>query len=689
MELKINAFTGTLALALPLLFSTYARAQGSDENRGDDGPPQAAQSSIFTLGQVTVTGKREDEQAIGTSTLDSEDMQDFNKESLKEALDIVPGVSVTTGSGSRNEADISIRGFNRYQVPLYMDGIRLYLPADNRIDVDRFLTMDLSEIQVSKGYVSVLNGPDGMGGAINLVTRKPVKPFESEVRLTGKLGEGGQYEGYTAYARLGGRQSQYYWQASIEQRDLDNWRLSRDFRPTAAENGGERDNTSKKDSRFNFKFGLTPNATDEYSLNFVQQGGEKHGIGAVTGTSAISTWDWPRWDVQSLYWLSHTQLGENGYLKTKAYYNTFKNDLVAYTNVALDTRNWTSHYDDNAKGISLELGTTALPQQTLKGALHLRRDEHVEWQNMDLQGSVEPKQGAIEDSYSLALEDTWHVTPQFDLVGGVSRDFRRMSKAQEYTAADGLFNYELANHFATNWQGAAIYRYREGGKLHFSVSRRARFPSMFERYSSRFGGALSNPYLKPERALNFELGIAEQISPGLQVEAAVFHSKVDDAIQSVNIEYMGSTYSQSQNVGKATFRGLELSVYARAARTLELGGNYTYILTRLDNPGDPSARLTTAPRNKAFLFARWKPMPALKIIPSVEYASARWSQPPSGSGYIRTGAYALLNLKAEYQLSPNATLSLSARNLFDRNYELASGYPEEGRSFMVAATFQF
>jgi iron complex outermembrane receptor protein len=251
----------------------------------------ATASNVFTLGQITVSAARDNESPIGTATLDREQLWDFSKDGLAEALNLIPGVATTTGAGTRNEALISVRGFDRWQVPLLMDGIRLYLPADNRIDFDRFLTPDLSEIQVSKGYVSVLNGPDGMGGAINLVTRKPIKPFEGEVRASVALGEGGQYNGNTVYANLGGRREGFYYQVSAEQRDVDSWRVSKDFRPTVAENGGDRDHTSKKDWRGNLKAGLTPNATDEYSLNYVQQAGQKHGIGAVTGTSSISTWD--------------------------------------------------------------------------------------------------------------------------------------------------------------------------------------------------------------------------------------------------------------------------------------------------------------------------------------------------------------------------------------------------------------
>ena len=81
-----------------------------------------------------------------------------------------------------------MRGFNRFEVPLLIDGIRVFLPADNRLDYGRFLTSDIAEIQVAKGYVSVLDGPDGMGGAINLVTRKPTKAVEAEASATVDLG---------------------------------------------------------------------------------------------------------------------------------------------------------------------------------------------------------------------------------------------------------------------------------------------------------------------------------------------------------------------------------------------------------------------------------------------------------------------------------------------------------------------
>jgi iron complex outermembrane receptor protein len=673
-----------LAAAVPALFLSPALCPAQT--------PAPEPGAVFTLGEITVTAHPENERPVGTNRLDRETLWEFTRDGLPDALALEPGVHIAPGAGSRNETEISVRGFGRWQVPLLMDGIRLYLPADNRIDFDRFLTPDLSEIQISKGYVSVLNGPDGMGGAINLVTKKPVKPLEGEVRLRLLTDRSGRYNGNTAYANVGTRRERFYLQASLEERAVDRWQLSRDFRATAVENGGDREHIDKKDWRGNLKIGFTPNASDEYSLNYVQQEGEKHGVGAVDGSSAVSTWDWPKWNTSSLYWLSHTALPGQSYLKTRAYYNTFENDLLAYTNTSLTTPNWTSYYDDKAYGLSAEIGTEHFAGHSLKAAFHYRRDDHTEWQTTHGSGFTEPKQSAVEDVYSLALEETWHLSPQLDLTAGISRDWRKSKKAEEYSTSSGnsgFFQYQVADSHATNVQGAVVYRYSQTGRLHFFASRRTRFPTMFERFSSRFGGATSNPWLRPERALNLELGASEEIRPGLRLEASLFHSKVEDAIQSVRLlaphPYAGQ--SQSQNVGRATYRGVEFSVDARLHRTLVVGGNYSLLDTKVHNPNDPTARLTQ-PRHKALLHARWQPLGGFTVLPTLEYSSGRYVD-SSGHNSRKTGNRALFGLRLAYWITPDWEVSLTGNNLTDKDYEVSEGYPQEGRNFLFATRLLF
>src|SRR5262245_25567314 len=153
-------------------------------------------------------------QPINVSEVSSEEMFKFDLASVDETINHIAGANAANTGGSRNERLIYVRGFDRFQTTLSIDGVRVFLPADNRIDFGRFLTADLAEVQVSKGYVSVLNGPGGVGGAINLVTRKPTGPFEAE--LVGTVTSDGDFEqnGHTISGLIGTRQDLFYAQVS-------------------------------------------------------------------------------------------------------------------------------------------------------------------------------------------------------------------------------------------------------------------------------------------------------------------------------------------------------------------------------------------------------------------------------------------------------------------------------------------
>ncbi|MBW6083336.1 TonB-dependent receptor plug domain-containing protein, partial [Pseudomonas aeruginosa] len=112
-----------------------------------------------------------------------EDFQRFDRRDVGEALNTLPGVYLQ-GGGNRNERQVSVRGFDSRQVPLFIDGVPVYVPYDGNIDLGRFLTSDLAGIEVSKGYASLLQGPNMLGGAINLATRRPTRPFEAGFGLS-------------------------------------------------------------------------------------------------------------------------------------------------------------------------------------------------------------------------------------------------------------------------------------------------------------------------------------------------------------------------------------------------------------------------------------------------------------------------------------------------------------------------
>jgi iron complex outermembrane receptor protein len=653
--------------------------------------PLQAQDTVFELGRlnevITVIGEAADANTTD-NTVTIEDVWTFNRNTLDEAIKLVPGVTSTLdGNGRRNERGIFVRGFGRWQVPLSIDGIRVYLPADNRLDFNRFLTQDLAEIEVQKGYVSVLDGPGGMGGAINLITRKPTETFESELRIGG--GEGFE----DAYLRVGSLHDSFYVQGSASYLDRDYWDLSDDFVPTAMEDGGARNASDNRDSRANFKIGFTPNDEDEYSLSYTAQSGEKGAPLHVYNSPPVppnSYWRWPTWDIGNLYWLSSTQLGgvDGVTLKTTLFLNTFENSLFTFDDATYTTQSaggrFRSYYDDEGYGGSVEIALAVGARNTFGAAYHQRRDEHTEYNDNRPTNptfrTVEPLQRTLEDTWSLALENTFAATSDLDLVIGASYDENELKLAQEFTAASGLFEYPTGGSEATNVQGAAYWRYAQGRELRGVVSSRTRFPTIFERFSTRFGSAVPNPELEPERAVNYELGWSAQLNDGVDVTAALFYADVEDMIQTVDVTQPGGpVLTQTQNVGDGEFYGVEAGVTARLTELWSISANYTHLERELNDPLQPGIEVVGAPDDAAFVAFIYEPSAKWSVAPSLELASDRWSD-VTGGGYVRTGDYTLLNLQVQYRGGDAWELAFGGTNLTDENFELAQGYPEAGRS---------
>jgi iron complex outermembrane receptor protein len=579
--------------------------------------PAWAQPGTFGLGQietVTVTGSAT-RLEMSTATVSNETAYTYHLTSLDRALDILPGVASSNSGGSRNEQLLFVRGFDRFQVPLTIDGIRVYLPADNRLDFARFLTGDLAQIQVAKGYVSVLNGPGALGGTINLVTRKPEKEYEVDARAGLALGNSGSMDTETASLALGTRQDNFYLAASAAWSLTPRTELPLGFMPTATENGGFRDHSRNSDWTLHVKGGYTPNQTDEYSLSYMMQKGSKQAPFAVSDpVSTQRDWDWPYWDISSLYFLSTTALGDSATVKTRLYYNTFTNGLFSYDNANYAAQTLTkafhSYYDDYAYGGNIEGSIDLATDDTLKASFFYRSDSHDETQTIySPRAFNEPHQLTVEDTYSLAVENSWHATGDLDVVAGFSYDWRHLLKAQDFvdpttlTGTGSFVNYPLSDGDAVNAQAAVIWRASESASYYLNFSDRTRFPTIFERFSTRFNSAASNPGLLPERAANVELGTS-QLLGGARLDGALFYSDVSDAIASVILPAPApSGTTQSQNVGHGRYYGLEASVSGSLRQDLEAGINYTWQVRTITTPANVApVQLTGNPGHKGFAY---------------------------------------------------------------------------------------
>ena len=513
---------------------------------------------------------------------------------------------------------------------------------------------------------------------------------------------GRDVEGWNAFAIVGSKQRRYYFQGSVAASDRDSWSLSGGYQPTAnsLQPRGERGGSATQDWRANVKFGFTPNSRNEYVFNYTKQSGEKGAPLNVYNNPPVpgnGFWRWPYWDLQNTSLLTTTQLNTTSYLKAKAYYNTFENGLDAYDDITYTTQSangrFRSPYDDHAYGTSIEFGTTPIAANTLKTAFHYRTDVHTEQQisrpTHPTLSTTEPEHAQSQYTWSIAVEDTFRINPRIDLVAGISYDKYRITKAEEFTPALGLFANPKGGADAVNGQAALVWRHARTGEWHASISDRSRFPVIFELYSTRFGTATPNPNLGPERATNVEFGWTGDVADAT-VSAAVFYSNVRDLIQTV---VLADSTTQTRNVGNGDFSGFELSVDVPIGRRVRAGGNYTFVHRDITDALLPNLRPTSVPNNRAFLWATWQPISPLRVTPSLELAGDRWSDinpaPDPSAPYIRTGDYHRLDLDAAYEFTRRFEVGAGFKNLFDDYYELSWGFPQQGRAFYVKTRVRY
>ena len=116
-------------------------------------------------------------------------------------------------------------------------------------------------------------------------------------------------------------------------------------------------------------------------------------------------------------------------------------------------------------------------------------------------------------------------------------------------------------------------------------------------------------------------------------------------------------------------------------RNLLLNFNYTYL--ERNNLTAPTIHFTDVPNTKAMGTIEYSPIKILRFIANSEFNSSRFST----SYGTRVPDYTLFNFYGSARVLKNFSIDAGINNLFDKNYSLTEGYPEEGRNFFVTLRF--
>jgi len=155
-----------------------------------------ASSAYAQVGEIVVTAERREESLqdtkISITALDAKTVQELGISEYTNIANVAPNLSmqeIPTSFGGT----IGIRGFRNGEtistfepkVALYLDGVLIAKNAGSAFSV-----LDLERIEVLRGPQGTLYGRNTVGGAVNLITKKPTGDLEGKLSAT--FGDFGQ-----------------------------------------------------------------------------------------------------------------------------------------------------------------------------------------------------------------------------------------------------------------------------------------------------------------------------------------------------------------------------------------------------------------------------------------------------------------------------------------------------------------
>jgi iron complex outermembrane receptor protein len=707
---------------------------------------QQTPGTPFDLGQVSVSvTATAAEPSPVTVGIDQTQIANLNLTNAAQALDYLPGVSIQHLDANRNEAGIMVRGFStRGQVPLYIDGIPISVPYDGYVDFNQYLTSDIAEIQVARGYSSPLLGPNALGGSINMVTQEPVKKYNADALI-------GTGSGNTLLSslRLGSRVEHFFYQGSIDWHQQDYIPLSGDFpvrQYTALPNivmTDRQNNSWSRQERWTGRVGWTPKQGDEYVLSYSNLKGEK-GVPLYQGNNTAAAyrffWDWPYWNTDNYYFHSNTGLGENSSIRFRAFYTQFRNDIDMYSNDTYTVMNTKSAehsmYNEHNDGFSSEFTTRLLARNTLSASFFLKDDTHTEhgiYPGIAPFPLIEPTLRDADIQTSIGLQDVIRITSRLSATVGFSADHFDGQQGQAYNAAmtalvpftciasptNTSFSGCTAHVWNYNPQAAVSYAVAKSGSFFTTFADRARFPMLKDIYSAGLGAGLPNPNLLPEHSFNWNVGYRQLIGSKTTAQLVLFRSDLHNAIESVYVTDPGGASpatafcpnskvigycSEMANIGKEVHQGFEVEVRSTPMPRLILNASYSFLnrdihydFTSLPNVSAVNTSITilpTLPRNKFIGNISFRFPHQILAILNERYESGLTLQDTSYSSTSPfflpySESYATTDLYAVVPVRSGITVQAGIKNLLDRNYYYTAGYPEEGRNWFMNLRYKF
>ena len=589
------------------------------------GNAHADEAQLQPTVQVTASRVAEtaDQTLADVSVITRADIEASGAQDLIELLRLQAGVDVVRTGGAGEQTNVFLRGTNSNHVLVLIDGVRVASANTGAFAFENLPLDTVQRIEIVRGPRASYWGSDAIGGVIQIFTRK----------LDGAhvAASYGSYRSAAGSAGFGAQADTGGFSVQVGARHV----------------GG---------------FSATNPAAGPYVYNPDDNGYQNHNIVAqgdyTMGAQKLSA---------SLFRNAGTVSFDNG-----------------------DPGAGSSRTLDEALGLNLEGPLTQDWQQHLSVG-SAREDISTPAFDTDYHSTREQ----LSWTSDLTLSSTQHLVAGVDYLHDDGISLATPGNTTVYSAtrdnsglfsgwrvADGAFDGELSARYdhnstfggAVSGSAAAGWTFSDDLRLSANYGTAFRAPSLNELYSPGYSGYYAgNPRLDPERSRSGEIGLDWHVDEANQLGAHAFSTRVHDLI-----DFSGGTTFQAINVDHAAIDGFELTHHWHSA-----AWSLTNTLT-LQNPRntDTGAQLLRRPKEK--LNSVLEVAIGGRAHAGIEFVASGRS---ADTGDVTLGGYSLVNLRADYALSPAWKLGARLENLFDRKYELARGYNTPGLSGYLTASY--
>ena len=667
-------------------------------------PPNYDQKLSDVVVNATRSDTPLDQMPLNTTILTKEVLESSPDQTIDQVLKNVPGVFLNDVPYYQKDPtgqSINVRGLGYGRTLVLIDG----LPANDAfygtVQWNLVPMSSIESVEFVRGGVSSLYGNYGMGGVININTKTPKNSSQEVSASYGSFGTGNvaaskdlivsdamqmrfsadyfSSEGFQNYATISpGSPSNIKNGMGTDAVKNSNVRLQNYFKPTQDTNAFLRMGYSTMADLSN-NYAIAPNLIQTADV-------------AAGSTTKI--------DVDK-------KAQVNVYYQNTNFYKQTANNLTAAPYKPYINANYTDPYSTvgasaqythdlklagidqyilavDARNISASNQTNNLASTGAVNSVNYAQGQ----QNFyGLLGQIKSKASAIPLEATLgARVDAWNSqTPTY-------------SNTNYGTGNTGIPTYSsVPNQSKTQLSPSLglLYNVSSDWDLRSAAYQAFHAPSMnntLRSYGNSVSGySLANPNLTPETMTGYEVGTDYRWKSGF-AQLTAFNNYITNAITSYKITSANWAFANSlctssgisgcsqtstspgyTNVSYYTnqqnllSQGLELQYHHDINPHWGLDGGYSYTKTTLtwSATSDPiNTQVGGVPRNMANAGLTYYPVPQASLTTTVRYVGNSWM----ATGSLPVPAYAVVGLKANYQVTPQAAVFASVVNLFNRQY---------------------